>query len=51
MKKRDGLITDCERESEMVGDSVKLFADDGERFQRTVFMFEESDNTFPTLNR
>jgi hypothetical protein len=51
MKKRDCLITDCERESEMVGDSVKLFADDGERFQRTVFMFEKTDDTFPTLNR
>jgi hypothetical protein len=51
MKKRDGLITDCERESETVGDSEELFADDGERFQRMVFIFEETDYTFPTLNR
>ncbi|MCI61164.1 hypothetical protein A2U01_0082421, partial [Trifolium medium] len=42
-------MTDCERESEAVGDEEELFGDKGERFQTVIVVNEETDDTFPTF--
>lgn len=48
-KKRESWIPDCERESNTVGDGEKLFRDELERFQAMIVIFEEFEDTFPTL--